>query len=256
MVSAATDVWCGISDVMAEVGANIEIASGTVMPGPTTTTGAPGDSEDVPPFFVSAFNTHIVPFADPDAAIPVDCKSKTFPLAVSIFLKASVCEGSVAAMSDRLHTRFPCLACTVTVGGSTEHGGDGELTLGRTGTILLFGIDASGQLARISEVLHQCGVTILNLQVTTGTVDAETCEFIELRGGNISENLISFAFLDEAKRDEARLRREMATATREVGYHVASIIMDNDVFSAQELAYYHLKRKAFLGKRPHLDKKS
>merc|ERR1712232_1360903 len=96
-----------------------------------------------------------------------------------------------------------------------------------TDTLRVFGMDQVGQLASLAEVLHRCRVTIVHLLVTTGYVDSETSEFLERVGGPISENVISIAVFDRSTFDEDKLRHEITEAAAKVGYHVCSIILDN-----------------------------
>merc|ERR1719330_1915343 len=78
-----------------------------------------------PSFLVSAFHTHITPFLSSLA----DSRTEEAPgdsIAVAIFVKASVVESSVPLMTNLLHSRFPRLVCTVTVGGVTGCEESGE----------------------------------------------------------------------------------------------------------------------------------
>jgi len=257
--SSGNDIWCGIADVMGRVGANIEDAAGTSMPslapgsaGPDAGASAagpgPGGTGTAgPALLVSAFRTHIAPFSLPLAQSPASEGGEgATGIAVAIFIKAWMKESSVPTVTNLLHTRFPRLVCTVTVGGPTdeEQSGGGAEVL--TGTIRLFGIDQVGQLARIAEVLHRCRVTILNLLVTTGVCDSETGDFVERLGGTLSENVITIAAFDQATFDEAALRREVEVRAHKVGYRITSIILDNQESRSQELAGYYLQRKAFI----------
>merc|ERR1712032_168280 len=90
------------------------------------------------------------------------------------------------------------------------------------------------------------GVTILNLQVTTGICDPSTCEFIERVGGTLSENVLIIGVLGRSNFDEVRLRQEVAQVAQDVGYAVSSIISDCQASRSQELASYYLRRKVFL----------
>merc|ERR1712032_1101006 len=144
----------------------------------------------------------------------------------AIFLKALMAESAVPEMTQLFHTRFPRLACTVTVGGMMENSQSNRVTTHQqeqrqrlTGEMRVFGMDQVGQLAVIADVLHRNAVTIVNLAVTTGYVDLETCEFTECVGGPISENVISFIIFDRSMFDERRFRREFEEAVLYVGYH-------------------------------------
>eukprot|EP00931_Biecheleriopsis_adriatica_P039490 TRINITY_DN22582_c0_g1_i1.p1 TRINITY_DN22582_c0_g1~~TRINITY_DN22582_c0_g1_i1.p1 ORF type:complete len:350 (+),score=61.77 TRINITY_DN22582_c0_g1_i1:46-1095(+) len=260
-VGSSNDIWHGIAMVMKEVKANIEDATGTTMQAAPFSADLPRvdrKSKGSPKFMVSAFNTHIAPFSStPWQMAEKENKDSGDEVAVAYLLKASVDEQAMLQMSDLFHTRFPGLVCTVTV-GSLEDGPrqamdstdspHSNFTVQHevTGTIRLFGKDQVGQLATISEVLHNCRVTIQNLLVTTGVCDAETCEFVERVGGPLSENVLSVAAIDRATFDENNFRQQVARAAQEVGYHVTSIILDSEKLRVQQLARYYLRRKAFM----------
>lgn len=243
---------------MGRVGANIEDAAGTSMPSPVPGSARADGACDPasPDLLVSAFRTHIAPFSLPLAPPPEDDQGGASGIAVAIVIKASMMESSVPTMTNLLHTRFPRLVCTVTVGGVTDGGGaetaealappQQKVLTGLTGTVRLFGIDQVGQLARIAEVLHHGRVTILNLLVTVGVCDSETGDFVERVGGPLSENVITIAAFDQATFDEAALRREVEVGAHEVGYRITSIIFDSEALRAQGLAGYYLRRKAFM----------
>lgn len=215
-------IWNGIAQVMKEANANIEDATGTTV-----------SSAQAGTFSVNAFNTRIAPFA----------KSENDELAVAFLLKAVVRQDNLSKMSDLFHTRFPGLVCTVTLGEAAVRR---HLVPEVTGVIRLFGVDQVGQLARISEVLRSCRMTILNLYVTTGICDVETCEFVWREGGPLSENVITVAATDRATFDEETFRFEITTASKEVGYEVTSIIMESEHQRAKQLARYYLLRKKFM----------
>jgi len=271
--SSGNDIWCGIADVMGRVNANIEDAAGTSMPSPVDPNVSP--SIDVartcvsssPSFLVSAFHTHITPFLS-SLADSREEEASGDSIAVAIFVKASMVESSVPLMTNLLHTRFPRLVCTVTVGGVTgdEDGEEGtdaasepvaadELAPQRvlTGTVRLFGIDQVGQLAAISEILRSHRMTILNLLVTTGICDHETGEFIERVGGRLSENVIAVAAFDRSNFNEAVVREEITVAAHNVGYRVTSICLDSQEVRSSELAAYYLRRKAFMAQLSSTD---
>jgi len=253
-VSPGTDLWNAIAQVMKEVNANIEDAAGTFM---NASFSEPSDlrliknTKRSPRFLVSAFNTHIAPFspahlqiANPDRQSGCGFwreENSGDEVALACLLKASVREDRVSEMSDLFHTRFPGLVCTVTVGGTSTRASSELL-----GTIRLFGVDQAGQLAKIAQVLHGCRVTILNLLVTTGYCDTETCEFLERQGGGLSENVLTVAAIDPATFDEETFRKEVAGTAQEVGYHVTSIILESEKNRAQQLARYYLRRKNFM----------
>eukprot|EP00434_Breviolum_minutum_P029911 symbB.v1.2.026449.t1/scaffold2645.1/size74211/2 len=234
-VSCDNAIWNGIAQVMKEANANIEDATGTTM------SSAQADAVDTarrcPRFVVNAFNTRIAPFTAHGA------KTENDELAVAFLLKAVVRQDKLAKMSDLFHTRFPGLVCTVTLGEAAVRR---HLVPEVTGIIRLFGVDQVGQLARISEVLRSCRMTILNLYVTTGICDVETCEFVWREGGPLSENVITVAATDRATFDEETFRFEVATASKEVGYEVTSIIMESEHQRAKQLARYYLLRKRFM----------
>lgn len=250
-VSSRNDVWHGIADVMGRVNANIEDAAGTSMrcPVPESADITAGCHTGNPSFLVSAFDTHITPFSMSFARSSLD-ESPEDSHAVAILLKASIAESMVPLMTNLLHTRFPGLVCTVTIGGATEP--EEAVPMQQrpqkvlTGTVRLFGIDEVGQLARIAEALHRCHVTILNLIVTTGICDFETGEFIERGHGTLAENVLTIAIFDRAVFNEAALRREVEATARDNGYKVTSIILDGQESRSQELAGYYLERKAFM----------
>ncbi|CAE7817963.1 scn4aa [Symbiodinium sp. CCMP2456] len=175
-----------------------------------------------PRFVVNAFNTKIAPFS-PSLQRTEQTTASSDELAVAFLLKAVVREDNLAKMSDLFHTRFPGLVCTVTAGGAVA---ERKTTATRiAGTIRLFGMDQVGQLAKISEVLHACGMTILNLYVTTGVCDVETCEFVVREGGPLSENVITVAAMNKETFEEEAFRNEVEDASQEVGYAVTSIIL-------------------------------
>lgn len=240
---------------MGRVGANIEDAAGTSMPGLAPgSAGARACDQASPACMVSAFGTHIAPFALPLAPSPAAGAGSAPGIAVAIFIKASMMEGSVPTVTNLLHTRFPRLVCTVTVGGAADGEGKAEAPAPAEGqpqevltaTVRLFGNDQVGQLARIAEVLHHCQVTILSLLVTTGVCDSETGDFVERVGGPLSENVITIAAFNHSTFDEAALRREVEATAHKVGYMITSIILDSQESRAQELAGYYLQRKAFM----------
>merc|ERR1719414_898904 len=72
-----------------------------------------------PSFLVSAFHTHITPFLTSLSGSRSE-EAAGDSIAVAIFVRASMVESSVPLMTNLLHTRFPRLVCTVTVGGVTE----------------------------------------------------------------------------------------------------------------------------------------
>ncbi|CAE7421348.1 unnamed protein product, partial [Symbiodinium microadriaticum] len=226
-----------------EAGANIEDATGTTM--------ASGEEEAIlsmarrcPRFVVNAFNTKIAPFS-PTLQRTEQTTAPSDELAVAFLLKAVVREDNLAKMSDLFHTQFPGLVCTVTAGGAVA---ERKTTATRiAGTIRLFGMDQVGQLAKISEVLHACGMTILNLYVTTGVCDVETCEFVVREGGPLSENVITVAAMNKETFEEEAFRNEVEDASQEVGYAVTSIILEGEKHRPQQLARYYLNRKSFMG---------
>jgi len=242
---------------MGRVNANIEDAAGTSITsmrslafdsGTEAAAASSSNWQTAPSFLVSAFNTHITPFATPeDAHQDADDRQN-----VAIFVKASVVESSMPLLANLLHTRFPGLVCTVTVCGTRQgdptmqHQPTAEDQTLVTGTVRLFGRDEPGQLAKIAKVLQNCHATILNLRVSTGFCDMETGDFVERTSGPLAENVISVAVFDQAGCDEKILRREVEIAADEVGYSVSSIIFDAQEGRSQELAQYYLRRKALL----------
>ncbi|CAE7296582.1 XCP1 [Symbiodinium sp. CCMP2592] len=197
-----------------------------------------------PRFVVNAFNTKIAPFS-PSLQRTEQTTAPSDELAVAFLLKAVVREDNLAKMSDLFHTRFPGLVCTVTAGGAVA---ERKTTATRiSGTLRLFGMDQVGQLAKISEVLHACGMTILNLHVTTGVCDVETCEFVVREGGPLSENVITVAAMNKETFEEETFRNEVEDASQEVGYAVTSIILEGEKHRPQQLARYYLRRKSFMG---------
>ena len=158
---------------MKEANANIEDATGTTVSSPRP--DLVSTARRCPRFLVNAFNTRIAPFATADAVEE---------LAVAFLLKAVVREDQLGRMTDLFHSRFPGLVCTVTLGDTTPRR---HLVPELTGMLRLFGPDQVGQLARIAEVLRSCRMTILNLYVTTGICDLETCEFVWREGGPLSD---------------------------------------------------------------------
>ncbi|CAE7948560.1 unnamed protein product [Symbiodinium sp. KB8] len=197
-----------------------------------------------PRFVVNAFNTKIAPFS-PTLQRTEQTTAPSDELAVAFLLKAVVREDNLAKMSDLFHTQFPGLVCTVTAGGAVA---ERKTTATRiAGTIRLFGMDQVGQLAKISEVLHACGMTILNLYVTTGVCDVETCEFVVREGGPLSENVITVAAMNKETFEEEAFRNEVEDASQEVGYAVTSIILEGEKHRPQQLARYYLNRKSFMG---------
>ncbi|CAE7194840.1 unnamed protein product, partial [Symbiodinium pilosum] len=156
---------------MKEARANIEDASGTTMVSAEEAEAMVSVARRCPRFVVNAFNTKIAPYS-PNYQRVEQATARSDELAVAFLLKAVVREDSLAKMSDLFHTRFPGLVCTVTAGGAVQARRTTAPRL--AGTIRLFGPDQVGQLAKISEVLHACGMTILNLYVTTGSCDVET----------------------------------------------------------------------------------
>jgi len=253
------DIWCGIADVMGRTNANIEDAAGTsvsslVLGSPDMTKVCNTTNSS---FLVSAFHTHITPFSLPlvSSSLSEGGEGGANSIAVAVFVRASVLERTVPMMTNLLHTRFPQLVCTVTVGGMTckEDTTKALASVQQqpwqrllTGTIRLFGVDQQGQLAKISEVLQKCRVTILNLWMTKGSGDRETGEFVERSEGGLSETFISIGAFDPTSFDEAALRIEVEACAHDVGYMVTSITLDSQETSSQELALYLLQRKAFL----------
>eukprot|EP00930_Biecheleria_cincta_P041826 TRINITY_DN28736_c0_g2_i1.p1 TRINITY_DN28736_c0_g2~~TRINITY_DN28736_c0_g2_i1.p1 ORF type:complete len:343 (+),score=66.72 TRINITY_DN28736_c0_g2_i1:58-1086(+) len=247
-VSSDNEVWFGIAKVMSEVRANIEDAAivsmdastdeGSVLPA--------GRQQQNPRFMVSAFNTHISPFSLAPLQQREVRTSSDDEVAVAFVLKASVSEEAVLEMSNRFHTRFPGLVCTVTVGSFLDLGSPKPQREELIGMIRLFGTDQIGQLARIAEALHNCRVTILNLLSISGIIDRETNEFVEQVGGPFVENFITVAAIDRATFNEEVLREEISKSAREVGYDVASVILERDRLRAQKIAKYYLRRKEFI----------
>ncbi|CAK8996875.1 Hypothetical protein SCF082_LOCUS4971 [Durusdinium trenchii] len=233
-VSSDNAIWNGIAQVMKEANANIEDATGTTVSSPQA--DAVAAARKCPRFVVNAFNTRIAPFA-------AGGHSQEDELAVAFLLKAVVREDKLSKMTDLFHSRFPGLVCTVTLGEAAVRR---HLVPEVTGMIRLFGPDQVGQLARISEVLRSCRMTILNLYVTTGICDVETCEFVWREGGPLSENVITVAAIDRETFDEETFRLEVARASKEVGYEVTSIIMESEHQRAKQLARYYLMRKRFM----------
>uniref|UniRef100_A0A7S0BAZ1 ACT domain-containing protein n=1 Tax=Pyrodinium bahamense TaxID=73915 RepID=A0A7S0BAZ1_9DINO len=257
--SSVSDIWCNIGGVLGRVNANIEDAACTSMRSPVLKSGDAVEAHGSPntSFLVSAFNEPILVPPSPSFQADEDGANS---MAVAIIVRASLVESSVPVMTKLLHTQFPHLVCTVTIGGATEEAEASTLAQQQqneqqqeqqrprllTGTIRLFGVDRAGQLTGVAEVLRRCRVTILNLLVTTGFCDVETGEFIERAGGPLGENVISIAAFDRAAFDEAALRQEVEVAARDVGYEVTSIILDSQEARSQELAGYYLRRKAFI----------
>eukprot|EP00929_Paragymnodinium_shiwhaense_P095595 TRINITY_DN56812_c0_g1_i2.p1 TRINITY_DN56812_c0_g1~~TRINITY_DN56812_c0_g1_i2.p1 ORF type:complete len:382 (-),score=64.64 TRINITY_DN56812_c0_g1_i2:426-1571(-) len=265
-ICSGTDIWHGIATVMHQVGANIEDAAGTFMQSPAPIGQSPhaARSSKTSTFMVSAFGTHISPF---DVAT---LQGDSVRVAVAIFVKATVPVSAVAEMTDRLHTQFPALVCTLTVGEAAKVDAGEICTLssvtdvesvdaGRvgvaestaatgtlTGTLRLFGRDQCGQLAGVTETLARQKVTILNLQVSIGSADLNTCEFTECPGGTLAENTITIAVFDRNAFDEVAFRKEIQLAASREGYTVTSFILEGQPRRAEELANYLLRRKKLL----------
>jgi len=260
-VSSGNDVWCGIASIMEEVGANILDAAGAFMRDAEfrSDIGVGGMGSSGPGFFAHPFGTLLTPFVKSSEG---EDGAESF--AVAILVKALIAERSVPKMTRLLSTNFPRLVCTTTYGGVAEafqpsaEASEAVVQRPCSGTLRLFGSDRFGQLSKISAVLAECGVTILNLLVTTGFGDRDTHEFVERAGGPLSQNVISVAAFDRAAFDEDLLRREVTRAAREVGYEVTSIIFDTQADRArrEELADYYLRRKSsireYLAKRGDL----
>lgn len=113
-----------------------------------------------------------------------------------------------------------------------------------TGTIYLFGVDRPGQLARITTVLTEQRVTLLNLRVQKGFADLKHCEFVQRNGGPLAENRMRIIF-DEAAVDLAVLRAEIQRVGEEVGYPVTVLTTDVQSQLRAWLPSYLLRRKAF-----------
>mmetsp|Transcript_13334 Transcript_13334/g.31234 ORF Transcript_13334/g.31234 Transcript_13334/m.31234 type:complete len:365 (+) Transcript_13334:80-1174(+) len=243
--ASANDVWCGVAKIMGQANANIMDASGSFVKinsrgGGHANTNASGLS-----FLVNAFNTTITPFAERGGGGHMDSA------AVSVFLKVNLPARNMEKMLHLLHTRFPRLVCTVTVGGEPSDTDKEKVdkpadAVSWTGTMYLFGEDRVGQLAAISEAMVQSRLMILQLTVTTGFYDPVTGEFVEGIGGPLSENRIKFAVYDGTLIHEEVVNEKVAEASQKVGYGVTSVLWDHQGTQEQDLAYYFMKRKEFI----------
>lgn len=252
-ITSSNDVWCEIATVFASLGASIEDAAGTFMQMPPNTKTGLGKKRSRSDFMVSAFDTQIAPFAR-----TLDREAPSIGgggrVAVSVLVKASISLTQERELLDQLEARFPALVCTVTVGGYEQVTKPRSLLPCKQkreqgvllATLRLFGDDKVGQLAAIAQALHDCHVTIVNLLVTTGFCDEETCEFFERMGGPLSENVIQVAALDPKAFKEEGFADTVIRAAARVGYNVHSIIIDNQAERASALAKYYLERKQFL----------
>merc|ERR1712070_1239239 len=95
----------------------------------------------------------------------------------------------------------------------------------QTGTIYCFGADRPGQLARITALLNQFSVTILNLRVHSGMPDAQKCDFVRSTGGPLAENQLHIAF--DKDLDEKSFSRELQRVCQDIGYSVTCLVLDS-----------------------------
>lgn len=246
--SRGSEIWSKVAKVMRDAGANIETSGGTFI---RLRQKADNEAES---FSVSAFGACISP-----ATLAVD-KSEGGEeprLGCTMFVKAIMPEDRVPKLMELLQTQSPLQVYTASLSSKSAalQAQEQACTLGQcvpdstsgwqTGFLQLFGVDRPGQLARITEVLTDFGVSVSNLRVESGWIDRIKCDFIpSASGGPLAENRIRIVF-NMLQLDIVRLRSEIQSVGEEVGYAVTCLTIDSQSQFRANMPSYFLRRRAF-----------
>ncbi|CAE7456888.1 unnamed protein product [Symbiodinium natans] len=227
---------------MSTAGANIETCGGTFVQMQNV-----GDAEadEVQSFSVSAFGACISP------AVLTEDADDTH-LGCTMFVKAILPADRVQTLMKLLQTESPAQVYTASLSSADQKSTPLEHCLSElgssqhNGTLHLFGVDRSGQLARITETLTQFGVSVSNLHVQSGSADSGKCDFVPCpTGGPLAENRIRIR-IDTNAVDISRLRKEIQRVGEELGYAVTCLTLDAHAQFRTFTPSYLLRRRAFV----------
>jgi len=231
-VSSGSELWSRIARVMKAAGANIETAGGTfVQMARGGNSSSNEDSPDSVSFSVSAFGAQISPAVLKEGREDLGC---------AMYVKALLPQSRVPKMMQLLRAESPLQVYTVSNSAKVSaklaksHGYEDA----RTGTVHLFGVDAPGQLARITETLRNFGATVMLLRVKSNLIGV-----VPPGVPPLCENRVRIVF-DESL-DEGLLRRELQRVGQEVGYAVTCLTTDTQSRLRATLPSYVLRKKAF-----------
>mmetsp|Transcript_9599 Transcript_9599/g.22952 ORF Transcript_9599/g.22952 Transcript_9599/m.22952 type:complete len:363 (+) Transcript_9599:54-1142(+) len=238
-----SELWNRLAKVMSIAGANIETCGGTFVQ--MQNDGDP-DAEQVQSFSVSAFGACISP------AVFTEESTDDTHLGCTMFVKAILPADRVQTLMKLLQTESPAQVYTASLSSAEPKRSSLERCLTelgshqQNGTLHLFGVDRSGQLAKITEILTQFGVSVSNLHVQSGSADSGKCDFVPCpTGGPLAENRVRIRF-DTTAVDITRLRKEIQRVGEDLGYAVTCLTLDSHAQFRTFTPSYLLRRRAFV----------